>query len=204
MSTTKVETLIPLVRVEVPECPDILVQNAILRAAIEFCEKSTFWRETIDELHVSANVAEYDIETPSGATMSEIIWATYDDNPLTAKTESQILAYTSGAPSYYALLNPRVIKIAPTPTGAGIVRLRAALKPKPTATSIRDYVYDEWSEAFYHGALERLFMMPGKPWSNPELALFHQQQFTNAVEDALNIANSSNSNVAYVVQYGGI
>ena len=148
-STIQFSTLVPLVRVEVDECPDVLIQNAITRAAIEFCEKSTFWRETIDEIYTTPNVDEYEIDTPYGAVLADIIWAQYNGVGLTAKTESGLLAYTSGTTGYYSLLNPRVLKVAPMPDSGNIVKIRAALKPKPTAVNIRDYVYEEWSEAFY-------------------------------------------------------
>jgi hypothetical protein len=200
----KFSELIPLVRVETPECPNVLIQNAITRAAIEFCEKSTFWRETIDTLYTTDNVEEYDLDTPYGAVLSDIIWVQYDGTPLSSKTESQLLAYTSGTTAYYSLLNPRVLKLAPTPSTGKKAKIRAALKPKPSATAIRDYVYDEWSEAFYHGALQRLFVMPNKPWSSPELSLHHGAEFNEAVSTALNLATNNSSNVSYVVQYGGI
>lgn len=204
MSLIKFNNLTPLVRAETPSCPDISIENAVVRAAIEFCERSTFWRETIDEIYTSTNVDEYDIDTPYGAVLAEIIWAQYDGVALSPKTESQILAYTSGTTAYYSLLNPRVLKLAPMPDSGKVVKIRAALKPKPNATSIRDYVYDEWSEAFYHGALQRLFVMPGKPWTNPDLSLHHGQRFEDAVNTALSLAQSNSSNVAYVVQYGGL
>lgn len=201
--TIKFSTLFPLIRIEVPECPDILIEDAVRRAAIEFCERTTFWRETIDDIYTTGTLSEYDIDTPYDTSLVEIIWATYDGKSLASKTESQILEYTSGQTAYYSLLNPRVLKLAPQPQG-GVVRIRAALKPKTTANKIRDYVYEEWSEAFYHGALERLLMMSGKPWGNPQDALYHSGQFQEAVADATSTAQSNTANVTYTVQYGGI
>jgi len=202
----KLETLLPSVRAEVPGAMDITIIDNIRRAAIDFCERTKFYREEHDPLITSGTIQEYDLDPPSGTVVSDIIWVTYDGDALIAKTDAGIRPHMSaaGTTQYYSLLNPKLLVVAPQPAASKQLKLRVALKPKPTATSIEDYVYDEWSEAFYHGALYRMLNQPGKDWSNPEAALYHQQAFFDAVNTATDAADNSGVSVAYTVKYGGI
>lgn len=195
----------PMVQVNVPECPAIIINDTVVRAAIEFCEKSTFWRYSLDNIPTVDGVDTYTLEPPLTTVVSDIIWATYNDTPLTEKTESGIQPYVGpGIPTYFTLSNPRELQVAPEPGTGGVVKLRVALKPAPNATTIEEYVLDEWSEAFQHGALQRLYAMPKKPWSDPQLSIYHAGQFQQMVDTALNHANNSGLDVSYTVQYGGI
>ena len=64
-----IETLHPLVAPEVLGCPSITIDSAILRAAIEFCEKSTAWRELLDPITVVDGTAEYALTIPADARL---------------------------------------------------------------------------------------------------------------------------------------
>jgi hypothetical protein len=46
---------------------------------------------------------------------------------------------------------------------------------------IPDWMYDMYFDAFLDGALGRLYSMPAKPWTNPQMALFHGRKFRSAM-----------------------
>lgn len=59
--------------------------------------------------------------------------------------------------------------------------------PKPDADFLPDAVAEKYSEAVVDMALFQLLNMPGKPWSNPQLAQYHLANYRielgNAIRD---------------------
>jgi len=57
--------------------------------------------------------------------------------------------------------------------------------PKPDADFLPDAVAEKYSEAVVAQALFRLLNMPGKPWSNPQLAQYHLADYRIELGNAL-------------------
>lgn len=210
----KFELLLPEIRAEVPGAMDITIVANIRKAAIDFCDRTRVYRINHDVIKTSGTLMEYDLDPPSKTVVSDIIWVTYDGdnaiNPkeLIAKTDEGIRPYTQLSRStytcYYSWPSSKVISVAPQPVAGNNLELRVALKPTPTATSIDDDIYNEWSEAFYHGALARLHNQPDKDWSDASAGAYHQQEYEFLIHRAKEGADRANLRMPSVVQYGGI
>ena len=82
----------------------------------------------------------------------------------------------TGTPEYI-LGGTTSLQLVPAPDAGGTLTLKVALKPSPSATGIDDDIFNEYREAIVHGALARMMLSPKKPYSSPQLAPYHAQQF---------------------------
>ena len=77
-----------------------------------------------------------------------------------------------GDPRYIYQKDARTFSVYPIPKAADkqSLTLRVALKPTRSATTIDDFIFEEYAETIGHGAITRLALSPGKPYTNPQLA----------------------------------
>ena len=82
-------------------------------------------------------------------------------------------------PAAITMVSPQRFVILPLPDGEETYELRlwVALKPTRSATEIDSQAFDELEDLFVWGALETLFSMPGKSWTNPEYAVYYGNKF---------------------------
>lgn len=197
----------------VPSCPTPIAANAVRNAIAQFCQESSWWTYTPAAIDIVSGTSEYALTPPAGALVSELLWVAFNDTPLVPKTEVQLDAVgsdwknESGDPVYYTQLSPRLIRLVPTPSSAltGGLKLRYALKPTPTATTVDDVVFEEWHEDIAAGALARLLEIKDKPWTSPTEAERQLGIFLAGIQKAKTRATQSNlKRVVREVRYGGI
>jgi hypothetical protein len=166
---------------DLPGCPLAIVDNALRQAAILFCEMSLAWRATLADVAVVAGTNTYPYVPPSGAVVHAITYAAFNGEEIAAHTgESDLRIWDwrnqTGTPEY-VLGGATSLILVPNPDAAGTLSLIVALKPMPTATGIDDDIFNEWRDAIIAGALARLMMSPKKPYTDAQMASFHQMQF---------------------------
>lgn len=166
---------------EVPGCTQSAQTIALRQSAIAFCEQSLAWKESHNPISVISGTAEYDFVPPAEAVVHAITYARFDDDEIEITGDVGIYLfdwrYATGTP-LYILGGSTSLVLVPEPDADGILTLIVALKPSTDATGVDDLIYDEFREAVVHGALSRLMLSPSKPYSNPSLAAYHEQQFT--------------------------
>lgn len=188
----------PYILPEVIGCPDPVVDQAISRTAIDFCEKSLILQRDHDPITVIANVQDYDFEPPTGYLVQKIMKAWYKQNELVPFTPDQIsdaFAYrrkidgvtpNKTEPLRIFQKDERTFSLHPWPveTVVEAVTMRVALKPTRAATTVDDAIYEDWLEAIVAGALAKLQMSPGKPYSVPNAAVLNQQIYMQKLNEA--------------------
>lgn len=179
----------PLVAPEVMGCPSIVIESAVLRAAIEFCEKSTAWREPLDPITLQDGVAEYALPIPADARLVVIREreARLNGQILTPIMNPAMLRSTSaGVPSHYAQRGHDAVILHPTPASADGMTLTifAVLAPKLSATTLPDILADRYYEAISEGAKGILKRMPNQPWSDAARAADHYRLFQTKTAEA--------------------
>jgi hypothetical protein len=167
---------------DVPGCPFAAVDVALRQAAIDFCSQSLAWKYSHPDIAVTSGTASYNFVPPAQAVVHAITYAEFGGNEIDCHTgESGIQIYNwrnqTGTPEY-VLGGATALTVVPTPDVAGTLKLEVALKPSLAATGIDDDIFNEYRDAIVHGALGRLMFSPKKPYSNAQLATYHQQQFT--------------------------
>lgn len=171
MATTLSE-LADYVRPDLNMCPDPVIEEYMLRAAIDICRRAfalQWW---------------YQWEIVSGDVVDEVIEVPLDDCDYMAPCG--VLEVTVGEEKPQAILQsayPADLPTAPTIEfsdlydGDYTLAANVALTPVNDAPSIDDALWDRWKDVIADGAKAALYMIPGKPWTNPGLSEFHRNQF---------------------------
>lgn len=195
METVLYSQWLPSIQVNVPGCPRAMVIEAIRSKAIEFCDRSRFWRKELDGFYTVADDEEYDIETPVETAIADILLIKVDGHELSPKTQDEIEADnnewrdSSGRPDVFFLRDTKTAVFVPIPDSQYAVRVLVALKPTQAAQGVDEIVFEEHKDTIMHGALAYLMQMPEKTWTNPNLSIFHQGKYDEAVTKAKNKAD---------------
>lgn len=201
MSVVTFESFLPAVAPLVPDCPDLVILDALRKASNQFCRESALWTVTNDAQSAVADEGEYDIDSPTGTVPVILEAVSYNGVPLTAKTPSQLdalivdWANASGLPTYYVRSADDVVRLVPMPESDAedAIVMRVAVAPDPlTGIGVEDIVANKFYEAIAAGALARLLLMPGK-WANPQFAQIKAAEFRAAIGDARAVAYAANS-----------
>lgn len=180
----------PFVQVYVPDCPKALIIEAIRQSCIEFCQYSRFWRKELDGFYTIATNSEYEVTTPTDSTVADILKIKVNKQPLEPKTQDDLeVIYNewreqNGKPKYFFMRDKANMVLVPIPDAAYHVRLLVSLKPTQTAQGVDQIIFEEYKDAIKHGALAYLMQMAEKSWSNPNLSVFHDAKFNDAINRA--------------------
>lgn len=185
-----IDSFLPLVMIEVPQCPEPVATAAIRSALIQLCDEALIWQEVVDPFVTEDGEAEYDIDAPSGARTSTIIRVELDGRHIAPKNEDRLamrsydfLSRKHKPVSYYQP-NPDVIRFYPVPDGQYTVNMTLSYAPKRTGNSVPDYIFEQYLEVVKCGALFRLMTQPAKPWTQPNLGMKYGQMFSYGIDSA--------------------
>ncbi len=170
-----------LVMPDVPGCASAAIDSALRQSAIVFCEQSLAWLTEHPGISVVAGTAEYAFTPPEGAVVHAVTFAALNGEEIGPyRGETGISAKNwrnrTGGPQYI-LSGAGSVILVPKPDAAAALTMIVALKPSPASAGIDDAQFNEYREAIVHGALLRLMLSPKKPYTNAQLAAYHQQQF---------------------------
>lgn len=182
----------------VPTALDYTIDLAVLDAAIDFCEQTLICKGALDPVLTVPGEPQCDLDAVStNQSVIKIMRAWAKDIELTAIAEDDVdtplmydpnvagLQSASGMPRAFTEPAPGAIALYPIPDAAYPLTIRAAMKPKRSAKEVEDVLFENWVEEISHGALQRLFLTPGMPFTNDKLAVFHAGQFKAGVNKAL-------------------
>lgn len=168
---------------QVRGCPAPLAEQALVDAAIEFCEETGVVRATTDPIPLIAGQATYDVDTPSGTEIVRVIRAWSGKRLLAlapAAAASSVYPFATsvgsdapptGDPVTLLVTDRQTVTLYPTPDKAvEKLTLRVATRPQRGATRLEDALLYDWAEAVVSGALFRLASTSGQAFSDAALA----------------------------------
>lgn len=190
----------PNILPEVPGAAEMVVENAVKNAVIEFCEKSLILQRDHDPVTLVQGIVDYDLEPPTGYLVVKVMKAWLENNqldPLAPDFVREAAVYNrlfssyqdeSGTPRSYLQKDERSISVwsPPAQKYTNGLTMRVALKPTRDSSSVEDVVYEDYAEVIAAGALARLMRSAGKPYTNVEMAGVNQQVF----QQGINLARS--------------
>ena len=177
----------PYVQPSVPGCPEVVIEAHLQEAAADFCARSEVWRFNIESDFTSKNTSDYEIDVPTGASLENILVMYLDGLPLKRVSDRHFALseqYGTAAPSYFSIYQDTSIRFYPTPAGKHTFDGIGVLKPKLTATGVEDFIFEAHGRSIACGALYRLTSIPGKEWSNPDLAMYYKAKFYKEADEA--------------------
>ncbi len=192
---TPLADFLPYVLPHAKMVPDPVAEFNLKLAAIEFCERTRCWRHAIS-VAVSSN--NHTLVAPELTTIHEFEEATHEGRLLVptqyTSLPPQVLSgeLVEGLPHWISQTEPGQVTIFPYQTGT--LRMTVFLKPRhgtqygtDAANPLRDalamvpaFMLSQHAEALACGALSRLLAVPGKPWSDPQRAMYHKMEFDKA------------------------
>jgi hypothetical protein len=170
-----------LVAPHLPGCPFAAMDDALRRAAIAFCEQSLAWRFDHPAIAIESGMATYPFAPPADSVVHAILHAALNGREIACEDAGWGWGEYSGTDLYG--ISPCIFggadsfTLMPEPAANGVLALRVVLKPSPTSAGLGDREFDAYREAIAHGALSRLMSLPKKPYTQLQLASYHQEQF---------------------------
>lgn len=191
---------LPDIYLEAQGCPEDVALNALRHALREFCERTHAWQEEIDPIALSAGVRAYPIDPPPGAELVVVMRARYDAiqipiyTPIDMDDQFPLWKTIVGGVVVAVVVEKSSVSVYPTPAenDARTLNLRAALRPSMNADTVPDEL-DRWREGIASGALARLKIVGGVPWSDREGAPVYRARFINSIYDARGTVLSGSS-----------
>ena len=188
-----------------PGAPKLLMTRTLRETLRDFCRQTEAWQETLTAIDVVASTQSYAL-TSSNGDIAGVVWASYNDDAMDPTSEDQLDHESpewrdgdEGTPDKYFVRNTRYIYLYPTPSSAltGGLDVIVALMPTDTATSVEDFLFDDFRDTIKHGALERLFDMRGQEWYDPIESERHGSKYRTGVSNGRNYAQSQYSRFTY-------
>ena len=187
--TVALTVFYPWVQLECPGVPTPMLDDAIRRAAREFCKATHAITESVT-ITTAAATADY---APTLATGSELLVVTSIKRSATefltptSLTALNALSASADTPTTYAVVetDPLTIRFYPTPIA--IEALTAVLITLPTrsATVIDGRLASWYLEGVTAYAKFWLMNQTGQPWSNPAGAETAYRHFEVMTDDAI-------------------
>jgi hypothetical protein len=155
----KLEYFLPRILPWCASAPEPLVYQALVDAAIRFCEESHVVKYITDPITPTDGVPDYDLDLPAQQDLARVLRVWYGTNPYEAAVR---------VPLNWLVTDIGQITVYPAPSGMPglFMYIEVATKPSRNATQFPDQLYTDWIEGVCGGAISRLCAMPDQPWSN--------------------------------------
>lgn len=162
--TIALASLARLVLPSLPGCPEVVATQALNRAAREFCRRAKSVRRSV-VVDIPADSTSAGLNLPAG---DEACWL------LSVDGEKQ------EQPGYELQGNT----VSHAATGPHHATLVIAVQPAEGAAAI-DGQLANYVDAIAAGAMSTLMLIPGKEWSDVQLAAYHRGIFERGVAQAV-------------------
>ncbi len=192
---TDLDTFIPEVLTAATGCPGFVAKRAILNAAIEFAHGTWFIQEDHATISLVEDQADYELTNPTNHKIVGIVHVLVDDEPIDGYSAAERSQIEPGwrdsdnkatEPDWYLediQGSTKKIWLYPLPSAdkADWIKVRLALVPAKSATTIDDCYADEHFDALVAGAIARLLMIPKKEWTDLMSASVYQKIFLDHI-----------------------
>jgi hypothetical protein len=150
-----------LVSPDVPGCPRASISDMSALVVSEFCEVTQCYREEV-KLEADGQTLDFELISPQADALVVGIFSARDD-------------HTDFLPGDYAAHSSELLRFSKAPKNDVTVML--VLKPTLNAKTAPADIINRWADTIASGVRFRLMAMPGKPWSNPQLASYYRNEF---------------------------
>lgn len=191
MATSKFSDLYPDVLPLLAADPsEPVMDRAIRRAAIEFCDLSRVWRVTPDAMTTVAGEGFYDLEPPAGAEVAHVVGVKVAGRLLPARTLMEVERTVAnwrgtGEVQCFTQMDPEQIVMAPAPSESGLsLEIVAAMRPTLKASTLPGWIVSRYGHYIAAGAASKLMLMPDKPWTAGQAGVLMRDTFMTGVAEA--------------------
>jgi len=171
--------------------PDTLIQSQLVLTLRHFYTQSTAYRGiagpypvTIGKQNVYLNPVDQDTE------VQFVLEAYIYPTPLGGASKQSlppstrlILTNVPGPPNTHFMVTPDTLVIQPVPdaTYGSVLYVYGALRPSMAATTLPDISFTHHLDGILAGLFERMYRMPNKPWTDPELSVSYGRMYKTEI-----------------------
>lgn len=181
----QLEAFMSRLLVLVPGCPAPLAQQALVDAAIEFCENTHVVQVITAPVNLVPDQFTYAYTLPADQETAALMAVWVEGRaPLDLVPRSEVntqLGYfpsagqdtrPKGTPrsAFYAGSNSASLFPTPDQAATNALAFKVATRPTRTATTLDDSLFNDWAEAIAAGATYRIASTAGQMYSSPAIA----------------------------------
>lgn len=155
---------------EIPECPTVVAEQAMRRAAREFYKQTWAWTSVLPSQELRSGFRTYGVESPYAAAILGLDRLETDEDSLPD----------------WEFEPPRSLRFKEDPEDGVVVSPVAVLQPSPWATGVPADHPNLWMDTWEHGCLYYLRQQPRQPWYAPEEARRQYRQFSEGIKRTRN------------------
>lgn len=168
----------------VPTCPRPLARQAIVDAAVDFCNETGVITYTTDPTLTEVGVDTYYLDLPKYTTVERIQRAWLDGAPLgigplamhdNVRSYQAVPGDQNGTPRYVTVREPDTVALIPAPDKADTpLVLSVITRPTQDAKQLDDQLFFRWRDGVIAGAIVRICTTPGQSYSDANRAAMAQ------------------------------
>ena len=212
MNMIPMREIIPEIILDVPGCPNPIIERAFRNTLMDFTRRGECWIFRQDYAVTLENFSEVKLTIPEHTRIIKVLSANMDGRILVPASEkvldNQVPDWRdhSGEPRAFFEMPPNTLRLWPTPVRetVGELQMTLALMPTRAANFVDEDLVDNWLEGLTAGVQARLMDMPDKPWTNHQMAMKLAEQYETAVRHATRYARGDHYAKARVTAYGGL
>ncbi len=207
------EAFYPDISLSVGNIHTPIIDNAIMGAAIEFCDKTRAWEEPLNNLTIAPGVSDYCLDfddvTRVIITLKEF---TVNGRQIEPESLSNIRRTTNDwrtrvadLPEFYYFSTPTQVTLFPnfTDTASGDMTFVGVFKPHRKSKSLPDFLYNDYYDAITKGAEARLHSMKGRSWYSPNDSVEAKRLFGIDIDEAKIRASKNRTNASFRLRIRG-
>lgn len=171
-------------------CPLPVVNEKLVEAAREFCQRTHAWQET-DEFVAAGGASVFTFEAPVRSEAIKVVRATVSGKDLSIYARDELPSnWQSGgadtkAPALYHFSRFEYLLI-PQPAAGEPVAVTVSVQPSISGEGVGDDLFEQHAEHIAAGALYRILKMPHTEWQDLTEAQVARAEFESGVHDAAN------------------
>jgi len=169
----------PWVRPSTVGCPNPTLDLHLRQAAIEFCRRTLCWVRTLDPVLANGLDIRFDLDLPSQTQAVKLMAVEVNgqEYPLVDPQRGQQLVRQGCNADFSFTQDKLTLDVHPLRSSGDLIEVDMALAPSFNATGVETDVISPYVQEIGQGASASLQMMPGVPWSEPNLAAANKAMF---------------------------
>ncbi|MBL3524126.1 hypothetical protein IM876_15715 [Serratia plymuthica] len=176
------DVFLPAIRRHINGPLEIMMRQSVLEAAIAFCRESMFCREELTLVNAMPGTTYALTENSLVKCVKRLCVADLSEQLRRADAPGSVLV---AGIDFNVISANHIAFVRPFEK----VSVLFSIEPRRGVAEVPDALADDYLDVIAAGALNDLFMMPGKPWSDPQRAGYFNTQFIEgyrrAFRDAL-------------------
>lgn len=173
-----------------------LIEQYLVDRAIDFCSETLIVQRNLDPLTMIPGIVEYELDLPQQQQIHMLMRCFHGQGEIEIVHPEMIAAHSAhygnwfyagakipeGTPSAIFQKDEKTLLVnrAPHDLEPIILTLSAALKPARAASQLDDILFNDYAEVLALGVASKLLLLPGKAFSNPQMAVVYGQEYERA------------------------